>query len=331
MPNFTGGKLEAIQLKMIGDFMLINKYKFYCRFSKQATLPPFKGSLIRGMLGRSLRLAACALRKNDCSSCLLAKRCVYSLAFEAPKGGDSSYKKSPTPPHPYVLEPPLALQKEYAEGEDFEIGLLLFGEMNNYLPYFVYAVENMGQDGIGTSREKGFSPFHVQKVTCQDQTIYDGKNKVLSDDVSPKSMQVVAGQAGGKGELRLDLVTPLRIKNFNALATELPFHLLVRAVLRRLSALYSVYGGGEPDLDYKGLVYRSQEVNLIKDNSRWMDWTRYSSRQGKTMQFGGIVGNVVYQGDIKEFLPLLEIVRLVHVGKQTVFGLGKVDYMFFEN
>lgn len=37
----------------------------------------------------------------------------------------------------------------------------------------------------------------------------------------------------------------------------------------------------------------------------------------------GFVGRVVYEGPLAEFLPLLLLGELIHVGKGTVFGQGK--------
>ena len=45
---------------------------------------------------------------------------------------------------------------------------------------------------------------------------------------------------------------------------------------------------------------------------------------------GGITGSIVYEGALGEFIPLVEFCRKVHVGKQTTFGLGKIDYEILE-
>ncbi|OPX88851.1 MAG: hypothetical protein A4E52_01161 [Pelotomaculum sp. PtaB.Bin013] len=41
------------------------------------------------------------------------------------------------------------------------------------------------------------------------------------------------------------------------------------------------------------------------------------------MNLGGVVGRVEYEGDLGEFMPLLRLGELVHVGKGAVFGMGK--------
>ena len=43
------------------------------------------------------------------------------------------------------------------------------------------------------------------------------------------------------------------------------------------------------------------------------------------MLMGGMVGNVTYSGDLAEFLPLIRFCEKTHLGKQTSFGLGKIE------
>ena len=55
----------------------------------------------------------------------------------------------------------------------------------------------------------------------------------------------------------------------------------------------------------------------------WQDWSRYSGRQRQRVEMGGLVGRVTYEGDLSDYLPLLVLGELVHVGKGTVFGNGQ--------
>ena len=48
-----------------------------------------------------------------------------------------------------VSEPPQTEKMEFNAGDAIGCDLLLFGEVNSSLPYFVYAFEQMGKIGIG--------------------------------------------------------------------------------------------------------------------------------------------------------------------------------------
>ena len=127
-------------------------------------------------------------------------------------------------------------------------------------------------------------------------------------------------------KIRITIETPLRLKFKNHLKADLPFHVLARAMLRRISSLLHYYGDGEPELDYRGLVAQAREVKIIDNNLKWFDWRRYSLRQDRSMFMGGLVGSVTYEGKIAEYLPFIEFCTRVHVGKQTSFGLGKIAW-----
>jgi hypothetical protein len=94
-------------------------------------------------------------------------------------------------------------------------------------------------------------------------------------------------------------------------------------MLRRASALLSHYDGGEPDIDYAGLVRRAQNVETADAALFWEDWRRYSLRQDQAMMMGGLRGSVAYGGELGEYLPLVDFCARVHLGKQTTFGLGR--------
>ena len=307
--------------------MLYGKYQFLCRFENEATLPYYKGSTFRGVFGRALKKVVCALKRQECSQCLLRDRCVYIFVFETPLSAIASPEDSKmAPPHPFVIEPPLTPETNFPVGAAFDFNLLLFGQTNNNLPYFIYAFDQMGRIGIGKRINGKRGQFVLKKVNMGGRTIYSEKDEKLWMDKSPEELVLSAANGTRNGDFQLKVIieTPLRLKFENRLKADLPFHVLVRAMLRRISSLMNYYGNGEPPLDYRGLVKRAETVQIVSDNLKWFDWRRYSWRQDKSMLMGGMVGSVVYGGKIGEYLPLLEFCSKVHLGKQTSFGLGKI-------
>ncbi|MBW1953422.1 MAG: CRISPR system precrRNA processing endoribonuclease RAMP protein Cas6 [Deltaproteobacteria bacterium] len=303
--------------------MLFGEYHFRGVLEDDAVLPPFKGSTFRGVFGRALKEVTCALRHQECPACLLRNQCVYTRVFEYPP--DLLPRGAPTPPHPFVIEPPLTPRTHFFRGETFEFTLLLFGFANQCLPYFVYAFEQMGRIGIGRRLEGRRARFRLLSVsTSEGESIYHFRDRALEGDrTAPLTWEALA--AGRPVEkLTLELLTPLRLKFQNRLQAELPFHVLLRAALRRLSTLSQYFGQGEPPLDYKGLIARAQEVAVAESSLSWTDWQRYSHRQDRAMLLGGLTGRVTYVGALTEFVPFLRFVEKVHLGKATTFGLGKI-------
>ena len=307
--------------------MLFGKYEFQCSFKSDAILPYFKGSTFRGVFGRALKQVVCALKRQECEQCLLKRQCVYALVFETsesltmPEG-----LRMASPPHPYVIESPLTIQTQFREGDAFDFSLLLFGEVNKSLPYFIYAFDQMGSIGIGKRINGRRGQFVLEAVKHKGKCIYSNADQKLKHPESLDDLYVPenTGCPDDTYRVKIILETPLRIKFENHLNADLPFHVLIRAALRRVSSLSACYGSGEPEIDYRGLVKSAQSVRIVDADLKWFDWRRYSLRQDQEMLMGGMVGSVTYEGSLEVYIPLLEFCEQVHLGKQTAFGLGKV-------
>ena len=119
--------------------------------------------------------------------------------------------------------------------------------------------------------------------------------------------------------------TPLRIRFDGQITDNLEFHVLLRNLLRRVSSLSYFHCGTRLDMDFRGLIGKSRAVRQTASDIHWYDWRRYSTRQQEWMSLGGIVGRVLYEGDMSDFMALLRLGEYIHVGKGTSFGLGKYE------
>lgn len=295
--------------------LLFGKYDFTCRLESEAALPFYKGSTFRGVFGHALKRVVCALKLKECPDCILKDTCLYAQVFEA----------ADTLPHPFVIEPPLNGDRRFHAGEEFDCALILFGDANEKLPYFVYAFEQMGHIGIGGRVNGERGRFTLKEVRANGKRVYAEEDRKLLRSGDPVSLSLSTPETSACA-VRVNLETPLRLKFENRLTADLPFHVLVRAMLRRVSSLFNAFGDGEPALDYKGLVKEAQEVRVADSKLRWFDWERYSNRQDTRMFMGGMIGSATYEGDLGNYLPLLDIASKVHIGKQTTFGMGKIKW-----
>jgi hypothetical protein len=124
--------------------------------------------------------------------------------------------------------------------------------------------------------------------------------------------------------LTLNFLTPTKLKQSGRWVSQgPPFAVLIRTLLGRLSSLSYFHCGERVEVDFRGLIDRAGGVKVTYSETRWQDWSRFSGRQKQRIELGGLVGRVTYNGDLLDYLPLLVLGQLIHVGKGTVFGNGQ--------
>ncbi|ESQ14167.1 MAG: hypothetical protein N838_12615 [Thiohalocapsa sp. PB-PSB1] len=310
------------------------------RFQFQAIdpirLPTFSGSAWRGLLGHSLRRSVCVTRAPNCDGCLLRGQCFYSTFFETPAASAQIAKRYSALPHPFVLEPPPAGQREHASGESLALGLTLIGPAGDQLPYLIHALQRAG--GIGLGREGG--RFRLRQVVQETSLGSDHWQPVFEADSGTLQPLRTAPQVLDPCPevLVFKLLTPLRIKQRGRYirATGLSARALLGTLAARVSLLAELYPpeptvpglvapyAGPRTLE-RGLVHAAiDQVEIQAMQVRWVDWPRYSSRQRTHMQLGGLLGQVRLSGPgIAPLWPLIALGQWLHLGKNTSFGLGR--------
>lgn len=304
------------------------KYLFTIEAKNQLILPYYKGSTFRGAFGSAFRRVVCALRRQDCTSCMLRTSCIYAYVFETSPDNNTTImgmRSYTSIPHPFVIEPPLESDRTYEEGDKISFSLLLIGKAVDYLPYFVFTFEEMGKIGIGKKR----GTYELLRVetendypvySCEDRTIRATSSKECTIDerfIFTDKNQI---------SLTITFITPARISHGRHLTVSPDFNILILSLLRRLNLLHYFHGNKrEVGWDHKSIIAAAETVRLEKNQTRWWDWERYSTRQRERMKMGGLIGEALYKGDIEPFLPILYAGEIFHIGKGTSFGLGKYE------
>ncbi len=261
--------------------------------------------------------------------------CVYSYVFETSPPDDTEilrlYKNVP---HPFVIGPPLTSQRLFKKGEEIAFDLILIGKAIQYLPYFIYTFDELGKIGIG----KGKGKFHLKSVTSEiekseqkdrsgnaskSNIIYSGEEKTLHNHFKVMTAKDISLPNNSPTKIEIEFLTPTRMIYNEKLVSEVEFHHMIRTLLRRVSSLSYFHCGELLELDFKELIGRAENIKCTNRDLRWYDWQRYSARQETRMKMGGFIGKACFEGDLEEFMPLITLGEYVHVGKGTVYGLGK--------
>ncbi len=307
--------------------MFFGNYTFSLKCTGQISFSKFMGSDIRGRFGKILRETTCNNKGTNCSECLLNQFCLYTETMRPDLySGQAGY--SGFVPPPVVIRPPDPPKPKYEEGEILELDLILFGNINKRLPAFIFTFRRMGQTGIGEWHQGKRNGFTLQEVRYRGECLYSEGWKTITEPVEYDTLDLVDDRQGNDCpmDLKVHFLTPLRVKSMNRLSDSLSFKLLVRCLLRRYSSLMSAYGKGDPPLDYQGLISDAENIETVNSSLKWSELSRYSYKQKKRMSMGGIAGSIVYRGDIAKYLPLIQFCSRTHLGKQTFFGLGRMDY-----
>ena len=306
-------------------------FTFSVRCKTTIFLPSYAGSTLRGGFGHAFRRIICAFKGKECTDCLLRGQCVYAYVFETPIPADAKImRKYTTAPHPFILEPSTNSRKSYQEGENFSFGLTLIGRATDYLPYFIYAFEKLGCIGIGKGRGK----YELREVAEESsegevlrekRVIYSGDTKLLTQTNPPiKWSDIVINHPSPPSAIQVSFITPTRIKYKNSLTKNLEFHVFFRNLLRRISLLsYFHCNHRIDDSGFKDIIQQARDIKTLKRALYWHDWERYSNRQDTRMKMGGFMGEITYEGELKEFWPYIKLGEYVHVGKGSGFGLGR--------
>jgi len=289
-------------------------------------LPAYLGSTFRGMIASSFRQLVCITQAPVCDGCILLSHCAYPYMFETfapvdlPKPLQKRFQQAP---RPYIFDVPLAYQGE----STLTLGLTLVGKAIDYLPYFIYAIEEASKkQGLGKSRV----PYHLTKVTsCAGSdaaVIFDAERGVVSEAVQPITLNDLYDQSDTDvDELTLEFLTPLRIKKYGKIQKDesrINFYLFMNLLLGRLDSLSLFHFTHQwaPNCTLRELA---REVEVSAMDLHLQKLQRYSTRREQKLSLDGLVGKITFRGPLRQFLPILKMGTYVHVGAGTAFGLGK--------
>lgn len=318
---------------MLKNNFKLAKFEFILTAGEDLYLPLYLGSTLRGGFGHAFKRITCCNPQRDCASCLLKEKCIYFYVFEdsSLRAGKNLKRYQGHSPHPFIIEPPDGRKQKYRPGEKLIFNLVLIGRAIDYLPYFIFAFDELGRSGIGKGRGKTeLSQISSLPVNSDEPVlIYDGQSKQLSSSfqvISPTDILKQAGKYKDNKQITLNFLTPTRIKNQGKLTSQLSSDLLIVNLIRRLSALSYFHCDQKLEAGYDELIEEAKTLNVLSSDLLWHDWERYSNRQKTRMKLGGFVGKITLGGEsLGKFLPLIFIGSLIHIGNGYTFGLGRYE------
>ena len=333
------------------DNFTAHQLHFTCEVQTPILLNEHQGSAIRGALFHALRNQFCFNKKvKDCGECAVWATCPFCflVATRNPEG-----KRGVDVPRPYVIEPPLDGKTRYQPGDTLEFGLTMFAQALSFFPYVVLGSQALEQGGLGKKlrREDGRwrrGTFAIKKIGAlnrlsgERQPVLHQGDTMVSVPGLPVTNEQVLARAAQLPRDRITLVfkTPTRIIERSKLQHHPTFRPLIQRLHRRLRDLtreftdtpcynpFDPIQDTERELDFRPVMAQAEAVQVVEDQTRWVELDSFSTRRSASTPMGGLVGQVTFEGALEPFLPWLVWGEIVHVGKDAVKGNGWYEIAF---
>lgn len=309
---------------IVAEFVFTLTAKYACE------LRAYKGSMLRGAFGMALRNTVCIMSPQQaCSDCMIRSQCANTRLFETimQKEPPRFLKNMDMAPKPFVLYCDDE-QIAYEPGEPLTFSMKLIGSAIDFYPYVIHAVQRMAAFGF-TRKKAAFDLVTVAMVQPDGQLlqIYDGAAQKLFTRIETRKVpELQNAPASSADSVLLEFVSPTRFKVNKRYSADFTFRQLVFVMLRRHLELVHFYGNADDiDWEFHDLLVAADEIHMSEIKLNWLDHHRYSNRQRQDMMMGGVVGTIRLKGDLSIFYPLLQSAAVMHVGKGTTFGLGRIE------
>ncbi|HOV63618.1 MAG TPA: CRISPR system precrRNA processing endoribonuclease RAMP protein Cas6 [Spirochaetia bacterium] len=290
--------------------------EFQLSFSSEIDFAVHPIFILRSVLGKELHHLVCLFRERQCRNCSLKYTCAYSWLFETPiqKTTDILPGRDRAS-HPFFLATNITIGEA---AKDIRLHITLVGKAIEYLPYLYYALIRAGKSGVFKERVT----FAIEDVKVKGTSIIDGDESIDTSFGIETWQSGTNDNRGEEEEIRIQLITPLRMKLDGRYRSEFSYLDFMNALVRRCRILSSLYGDPE-EIDLH--TTEIEQPRITERNLTWQDLYYYSSRQGERLKLGGLVGDFSVRGRFSDLeLSLLRFGELFNVGKNVAFGLGRI-------
>lgn len=291
------------------------KLNFRIKFEKCGKLPKYKMSALRGGMGQVLMKKFCLEDKPNCNNCLLNERCAVNGILSPKIETNLPFMKNVQTSHSGLVIECIDFREEFFQEDILEFSVLLFNNIFNYGGHIIYAFDALGKTGLGKNRLK----FSLLEVLNEENKPIFKDGVLFKENIKPSTVLDYVQKR--KRELSsidgIEFILPLRFVKQGKLTDEINSKDLIIALQRRIAILNAV-SGKTVDIDVDNVDNFIESTNLY-----WTENKRYSNRQKAKMSLGGVLGTIKFNENVELIKDLLIAGELVHIGKNTTFGLGK--------
>lgn len=295
--------------------MSVLKLRSVFKVEEEGELPAYLGSMIRGVLSRSMRNLVCIAPNVQCHLCEFSSTCDYTNRFNSAGNIAGSVNS-------YVAHVPVRNKIHWKRGDTLTFDITIFGSSTLAAEYYVAGILSMGDYGFGVRRLR-FSPVQIMNVN--DESLVWSNGEMWVHNLLPDRLYV-EGRATNSVLLRFH--SPTRIVVSKKLQRQLRFVDVIRALLTRMRLLTHAYEGTILNWDETTMLEKAKNIRTVEEHWEFVDFKRYSRTYDRKLGLPAIEGYARYEGDLTPFTPLLEAGKVVQIGKNTTHGFGHYELYY---
>lgn len=271
---------------------------------EKTRLPLFLGSTLHGIMGWTLK-------KYSPES--------YSYLFENKRMGGGKQDIV----NPYFIEPPRS-KTHFEKGELLSFSFVLVGNALHYAEAVIDALHQSENFGLGAQR----TPFVLKDILQGAQFGYVYNEARLNKfALLPENINTVSGHEHATW-CSIHLLTPLRIRRNGKLVEDITFPTIIRNITKRIEMLTERYGGYINTELANSSCELALSVNRTVSALHLSQMHRFSNRKNESMDWSGMLGALQFEGDLSPFIPWIKAAQVLHIGRNSTFGCGKIDLIY---
>jgi CRISPR-associated endoribonuclease Cas6 len=272
------------------------------QLKSSAILPKYKGSLFRGVLGKTMRHLSCLKKRTSCNECEVVISCPYANLYKP-----RLILGNQLITVPFVIFSPD--NREFLErGETISLQLTLFGDFIEDREFFLECFENARKVGLGNNRAR----FEIIEIK-------QGKN----GNSTKQSLAGITPYENPVKKLKIRYLSPVSLykkqKHIYAPRPEEIIEYLVHRINRLNKSIWQVK---DYTLDRK--IFALEKLNVTHYDIRYQKIFK-SKGLGNKVELSGFTGNMEITGPLDMLYPLFRAGEILHIGSRTSYGLGKYE------
>lgn len=287
---------------------------FTIQFEENAFLSTYKISALRGIIGNTLLKKFC-IKNDNCKKCEFKDSCIASNFIEMKLKYRPEFAASDYMPSCVIVCDDE--KRSFNIGENLSFTIISLCDSIVLISEIIRALSLAGRT-IGLSGYK----FNLQNVMNDREEYIICKNKLTLKNINVRRVSdYINNRLQISDEINMiKIMKPFRFKKEGKLSTDINNEDLISLLKKRIISLNALEGN---KIDQLG----EYNLNITEKQLEWRDIERHSNRQKTSMKLGGLTGYIyVDVSDIKT-KELLIAGELLHIGKNTMFGLG--DYILY--